>query len=428
MTSYLNSYGSWQIDGELDNGGMGLALKARREIQIGTGNLVQHAVVKIIKEELTLVDKVETFLNEMLLLNRVNCPYIAPLLDAGEEHGEIWFSQEFISGQDLNKLIGTGNPLSEYLWETLALHSLLALKTAHAKNVSHLDIKPSNIMFSDLSETFKLIDFGLAKVQSSQGTSEGPHAGTSLYMAPEHFQGNPHKQSDIWSLGVTLFEAATGVHPLRTIVPDWDVLPGKEKMKALLRFMADPQPDWNLIAEANHRTFIQKMMKTNHNSRSTPAVLLHELRRFQGFRQPVVTLGGNKTHSDSQPLYWTNFLDREIQENNHWELIRSGISSLLKQKGSKIGTIAVDLESPEATDLDIRYELFDSGSLLIISCREPNGSGVKKALSLGWRAGHYPSEICYQLPGNCTFEIMASVIADLLEIGFGLKATEIRIF
>jgi len=428
--NHKTSYGSWVVQSLIASGGMGSTFKATRSFDLFGNTLDQSAVLKLTIDEHPNSDTLARFIGEMQLLARAGSPYIANFIDAGVESGELWFAQQLIDGPNLQELIEI-QPLSEYVWENLAIHCMLGLQAAHTENVSHLDLKPSNIMLANKTGTFVMIDFGLAKVQSSSGTRVGEFEGTMIYSAPEQFNGTPFLQSDIWSLGVVLFEAATGVHPLYSQFHGFSDFDPKARSESFKEFLSNPAPDWTLIKDESHRLLVQKMMVTKYQSRGSLSVLINELRSSQGYRQPIIALGGLAIPMSDQPTYWKDVnksLANSISAHEHWGLIRESLAELLRQKGSKHAAIAIDLQDPEAVDLDIHFELYDGGKILQITAPEPHRSGLAKALSLGWKAGKYPSQICKTISGSSGFDKIADEISSLLEIAFQLKATAIRIF
>jgi len=418
------TYGGWILGNELGKGAFGTTYEAHRELSLLGRKFKQHSAVKVIREHLLGEQQaLEEFAREVSLLSRVNSPFIVSFIDAGVEGDEIWFAQELINGLNLRKFMH-GQALSESVWEDLATHMLLALKATHAANISHLDIKPENIMFAQGSDSFRLIDFGISKTQSAKGI-DAASAGTMIYMPAEQFAGTPQKQSDIWALGMTLYHAATGVHPVISKHPDFVDLGPFEQYEAAMLFAVNPEIDWSLVSNEGHRALLEKMIVQSIDKRSTPTVLLQELRDLQGFRDPVITLGGSGKTSEA-PSYWAAI--DGLDEFDKWQLIRKTLPDLLKKKGTKIATITVDVQSSEMKDIDIRLELFSGGTILKLTAPEPRNAGLHKALTLGWQAAQLPSEIFLDLPGNSSYDTISEHVADLLEIAFSLSATQIRIF
>lgn len=423
----LAKYGSWVIGDQLGRGGFGTTYKAQREITLLGRKFTQVSAVKVIRHDL-LGDAavIEDFLTEITLLSRINSPFIASLIDSGVEGNEVWFAQELINGMNLSRF-AYGNPLSEPVWEGLATQMLLALKSTHAENVSHLDIKPPNIVFARGSDSFRLIDFGISKTQSAKGVGTNI-SGTWTYMPLEQFEGNPHKQSDVWSLGVTLYEAATDVHPIVSKYPNWASMSEYDKYQVCYNFASAPDLDWTLVTNDGHRQLLKKMIEPSLHKRSTPSVLLQELRAIQGYRDPVITLGGARESYSEGTDHWIVLSNDGQSEFDKWQRIRVAIPDLLAKKGTRVATITVDVQSPDMTDIDIRCELYAGGKILKLTAPEPQSPGLHKAHSLGWEAAQKPSEIFIDLPGSASFEEIGSKISDLLEIAFSLPATQIRIF
>jgi|GEM_PF-2640839 len=428
MTESQNqTYGSWTLGDRLGSGGFGTTYKAEREISLLGEKFTQRGAIKVIRDD-RLGDRAakQEFVREITLLSRINSPYIVSLLDAGIEGDEIWFAQELINGQNLSKFMNR-QPLSESVWEDLATQMLLALKSVHAENISHLDIKPANIMFAQGSESFRLIDFGISKTQSAKGV-KAPTYGTYTYMPAEQFASHPHKQSDIWSLGITLYEAATGVHPITGTRVDWAEMSEFERYQASMLFAVSPALDLSLVANEGHRKIIDMMVQHDIDKRSTPSVLLQELRLVQGYRDPVITLGGVGRTPAGNASHWANFDGEGLDEFEKWQQIRKVLPELLKKKGTKVATITVDVQSSELSDIDIRCELFAGGKTLKLTAPEPKSPGLHKAHTLGWEAAQLPSEIFMDLPGDASFDLIGERVADLLEIAFALPAVQIRIF
>jgi serine/threonine protein kinase len=425
--SRLDKYGSWVIGDQLGRGGFGTTYKAHREIALLGRKHTQVSAVKVIRQDL-LGDAtvIEDFLTEITLLSRINSPYIASLIDSGVEGDEIWFAQELINGMNLSRF-AFGNPLSEAIWEDLATQMLLALKSTHAENVSHLDIKPPNIVFARGSDSFRLIDFGISKTQSAQGVGS-KISGTWTYMPLEQFEGTPHKQSDIWSLGVTLYEVATDIHPIVSKYPDWTSMSEFDKYQACYNFAVAPEVDWTLVNNDGHRQLIKSMIEPALHKRPTPSVLLQELRAIQGYRDPILTLGGARGPYEEGADHWIVLPNDGQSEFDKWQRIRKALPDLLAKKGTRVATITVDVQSPDLTDIDIRCELYAGGKTLKLTAPEPKSPGLHKAHSLGWEAAQKPSEIFIDLPGSASFEEIGHRISDLLEIAFSLPATQIRIF
>src|SRR5256884_1191122 len=211
--------------------------------------LGRKVAVKLLAEELTQSrDRLSRFDQEAYAASALNHPNIITIYEMGDEAGRHFIATEFIDGVTLRKrLSGAPMDFSEIL--DIAIQIAGALEEAHAAGIIHRDIKPENIMIRRNGHV-KVLDFGLAKLTEASlsedetdteavtrglvQTDAGVVLGTSQYMSPEQARGKPiDARTDIWSLGVVLYEMATG-HPPFTGETKTDVVVAIAK--------SDPQP------------------------------------------------------------------------------------------------------------------------------------------------------------------------------------------
>ena len=204
----------YKILEKLGEGGMGVVYKAQDL------TLDRFVAIKFLPHHLSESPENKTrFMQEAKATAALNHPNILNVFEVVERDGTMCLVMELLDGQTLKSYLsnlktGTGIPFLQTLtWGTFIAHGL---KAAHEKNIVHRDIKPHNIMITS-SGQIKIMDFGLAKVKSSASiTKTGTSLGTLAYMSPEQAQGLPADQrSDIWSLGVVIYEMLTGELPFK---------------------------------------------------------------------------------------------------------------------------------------------------------------------------------------------------------------------
>ena len=202
------SVGKYRIIEALGRGGMGVVYRAEDT------QLKRTAALKFLPPELTHVPEVrERFLHEAQAAAALNHPNIVTIYGINEHENRIYIAMEHVEGETLKARIGRGPlPLDEAVGITLQIAE--GLKKAHQKEVVHRDIKPANIIFTD-EGVAKILDFGLAKLRgTTRLTREGSTMGTTAYMSPEQASGQEtDRRTDIWSLGVILYEMITGRLP-----------------------------------------------------------------------------------------------------------------------------------------------------------------------------------------------------------------------
>jgi len=205
--------GRYQIEKELGKGAMGMVYLGRdpkidRVVAIKTLALSQEF------DEEELQDVKERFFREAQTAGRLNHPNIVQIYDAGEEHDLAYIAMEFLSGHNLAQYTKPGNllPLPKVI--SIVARVAEALDYAHARNVVHRDIKPANIMYDPESDQVKVTDFGIARITDSSRTKTGMVLGTPSYMSPEQLAGKKiDGRSDLFSLGVTLYQLCSGHLP-----------------------------------------------------------------------------------------------------------------------------------------------------------------------------------------------------------------------
>lgn len=202
-----------KIDGykilhEIGRGGMGIVYLAIQE------SLAREVAIKMISSDdsNTLIRK--RFDAEAKAIASLKHPGITEIYDLAISDGKYYLSMEYLPGKGLEEII---EAKEVSMLQALKITSDVAdiLNCAHKKNVIHRDVKPSNIRI-DISGVTKLLDFGLAKVNKGIGTLDGTLIGTARYMSPEQANGKVEEtdcRSDIYSLGVVMYEMLTGQAP-----------------------------------------------------------------------------------------------------------------------------------------------------------------------------------------------------------------------
>lgn len=179
----------------------------------------QKVAIKVLHPELTVSVAADRFLREIRYASQLNHPHIAPLLDSGETDYLLWFVMPYVAGETLRQVLRRERTLPIDRAVRVASEVLDALGYAHEHGLAHRDIKPDNIVCSAAGTGAMLVDFGIARAIASSGedrvTRSGFVVGTEEYMSPEQAGGSPDidGRTDIYSLGVVLFEALAGRPP-----------------------------------------------------------------------------------------------------------------------------------------------------------------------------------------------------------------------
>ncbi|MDP3228078.1 MAG: serine/threonine-protein kinase [Acidovorax sp.] len=207
--------GRYQIDKELGKGAMGVVYRGR-DPKIGRVVAIKTLALGAEFEGTALVDARARFFREAETAGRLQHPHIVTIFDAGEEHDLAYIAMEFLKGADLTHACRKEHLLPIPTVLSITARVADALDYAHAHNVVHRDIKPANIMFDGAADAVKVTDFGIARITDSSRTRTGLVLGTPSFMSPEQLAGKKvDGRSDLYSLGVTLFQLLTGTLPLR---------------------------------------------------------------------------------------------------------------------------------------------------------------------------------------------------------------------
>ena len=203
----------YQVQGVLGRGGMGVVLRVR-DLQTG-GEAALKVLLGEVAEE---PQSVERFVREAQILRRLQHPAIPRLLASGRHEGEAFLVTELVHGPDLRRSMPSGGRMAVRRSTEIATEVADALAAAHEAGVVHRDVKPQNILIDEAGHVH-LVDFGVARATAGgleTLTRTGAVLGTPAYMSPEQVESRiVDARSDVYALGIVLFELLTGRLPFQ---------------------------------------------------------------------------------------------------------------------------------------------------------------------------------------------------------------------
>ncbi len=225
--------GRYQVDKELGKGAMGVVYLGK-DPKIGRVVAIKTMALSSEFDGEELNDARERFFREAETAGRLQHQNIVTIFDAGEEHDLAYIAMEYIKGKDLAEVSKAGQLLPVPQVLSIVARVAEALAYAHSLQVVHRDIKPANIMYDPLTDSVKVTDFGIARITDSSRTKTGLVLGTPSFMSPEQIAGKKiDGRSDLYSLGVTLYQMLTGFLPFR----------GDSMAELMYKIANEPAPD-----------------------------------------------------------------------------------------------------------------------------------------------------------------------------------------
>jgi len=205
----MEKIGKYDITGMLGKGAMGIVYKAL-DPDINREVAIKIIRFDLVSEESDKEEVMERFMREAQAAGKLTHPNIITIYDVGREGDMTYIVMQYIKGRSLQKMVSSGEKISTQ--EVIQLMDQLcsALDYAHNNGIVHRDIKPANILMDKEGKPF-IVDFGVARIETSTLTEAGTTIGTPSYMSPEQVMGKKvDRRSDIFSLGSILYELLTG--------------------------------------------------------------------------------------------------------------------------------------------------------------------------------------------------------------------------
>lgn len=257
----------YEIIRQIGNGGMATVYKAKCHV------LNRFVAVKVLKDEYTTdMEFIKRFNIEAQAVASLTHPNIVSVYDVGKEDNLHYIVMELIQGKTLKEIIKEDGALSWKWSVNIAIQIASALEAAHKNNIVHRDIKPHNIIITE-DGIAKVTDFGIAKaVSNSTITAFGATMGSVHYFSPEHARGGyTDAKSDIYSLGVVLYEMVTGRVPF-----DADT-PVSVALKHMHEEAVEPIKINPLIPTSVNKIIMKAMQKDVNDRYSTATEMLRDL-------------------------------------------------------------------------------------------------------------------------------------------------------
>lgn len=208
--------GRYRLEGEIGRGSMG-AVYLGRDPQIGRQVAIKTMALGRGFKPDKAQEARERFFREAESAGRLQHPDIVTIFDAGQAQELSYIAMEFVRGHDLARHAAPGRLLPVQQVLEIAARVADALAYAHSQGIVHRDIKPANVMVDPDTGSVKVMDFGVARITDASRTRTGLVLGTPNYMSPEQMAGRPvDGRSDLYSLGVMLFQLLTGELPHRS--------------------------------------------------------------------------------------------------------------------------------------------------------------------------------------------------------------------
>jgi serine/threonine-protein kinase len=221
--------GRYRLEDRIGAGGMSTVYRATDE------TLQRTVAIKLMNREIaTDSDQLERFRREARAVAQLSHPHIVGVIDYGEDDGRPYIVFEYVEGETLKERIRRSGrlPITEAV--AYAIEIARALGTAHARHIVHRDVKPQNVLI-DEEGSAKVTDFGIARTLDEEGlTADGRVLGTTDYVSPEQALGRPVTgQSDLYSLGIVLYEMLTGEVPFK----------GENQVAVAMKHVREQLPD-----------------------------------------------------------------------------------------------------------------------------------------------------------------------------------------
>ena len=209
----VRQLGRYRLEREIGRGAMGVVYLGR---DMAINRLVAIKAIPLASEftEAELQDARLRFFREAETAGRLNHPHIVTIYDVGEEAGLAYIAMEYLKGRHLSDYAPSNQLLEPRKVIELIGRTAEALGFAHKQQVVHRDIKPANLMYDPSTDVLKITDFGIARITGAGSTRTGIVLGTPSFMSPEQLEGRTVTgHSDLFSLGVSLFQLLTGQLP-----------------------------------------------------------------------------------------------------------------------------------------------------------------------------------------------------------------------